>query len=163
MKRFYDVLSMILTRLCVGLLVIYTALVAVQVISRYVFNSPTTWTELVARYLFVWSIMLYMPVLYRNRGNAAFDLVLTKLNPVARHYTQLAIDAVIAACAYCLTRWGFVFCSKMGNKYVVGLGIEWKIPMNLVYSAIPVGAAILALMCIEQLAIGLRGLGKEGK
>ncbi|MHC1691777.1 MAG: hypothetical protein AB9828_01960 [Sphaerochaetaceae bacterium] len=42
MKRFYDELSKVLTRICLSVLIVYTILVAVQVISRYVFQSPTT-------------------------------------------------------------------------------------------------------------------------
>jgi TRAP-type C4-dicarboxylate transport system permease small subunit len=156
MKRIFDGLALLLTWLCLGLLIIYTILVAVQVISRYAFHSPTTWTELVARYLFVWSIMLYMPVLFRIQGNAAFDLILKKLKPSKFRIVRLLNNGFVLMGAIFLVRWGFVFCSKMSNKYMVGLGSEVRIPMNYAYLAIPIGATLLILMCLEQIVSNLR-------
>ncbi|WP_320128571.1 TRAP transporter small permease [uncultured Sphaerochaeta sp.] len=163
MKRFYDGLSKGITWLCLTLLIVYTILVAVQVISRYVFQSPTTWTELVARYLFVWSIMLYMPVLYRQHGNAAFDLLFKKLKEPTRRYVQLLNDGFILACSFYLAKWGWLFCSKMTNKYIMGLGSNIHIPMNVAYLAIPVGGMFLMLMCFEQLLLDLRLIVRGGE
>lgn len=151
MKKFNDFLVLVLSKLCFVLMVIFTILVAVQVFSRYVFNSPTTWTELVARYLFVWTILLYMPVVYRQQANPSFTLFHEKLSQKALKYVDTIITFVVLFAAIYMTYWGTVMCQKMANKYIMGLNIHANIPMNLVYSSIPVGGFFLAFMCVETL------------
>lgn len=151
MKNFYDSVSKILSWISFYIMIAFTLLVAIQVISRYVFNSPTTWTELVARYLFVWSVMLYMPVVYRQNANPAFDLIHNKFAPNIRKWVDLIIQISIFFCALFLVRWGFQFCIMMKNKMVVGLGHSIRIPLNVAYAAIPTGAALLSVMCLEKL------------
>lgn len=151
MKRFYDSITKALSCISFYIMITFTLLVAIQVISRYVFNSPTTWTELAARYLFVWSVMLYMPVIYRQNANPAFDLLLNKFSPDIRRWVNLIIHIAILFCALFLVRWGTQFCFMMKNKMVAGFGHGIKIPMNIAYTAIPAGSALLAIMCFEKL------------
>ena len=164
MKKVYDAMSDVLSRICFVLMIFYTVLVAIQVVSRYFFGSPTTWTELVARYLFVWSMMLYMPVLYRNHGNPTFDLVYKKLRQKTREILDLVSNLCIGFIGFEMCYWGARFCSLMGNKYMQGLGSNVRIPMNWAYCAIPVGGLFLILICIEQLIRDIEILeGKEGE
>ncbi|MHC1691776.1 MAG: TRAP transporter small permease [Sphaerochaetaceae bacterium] len=115
-----------------------------------------------ARYLFVWSIMLYMPVLYRMQGNAAFDLLLKRMKESTRRYVQLINNLFIMICGAYLAWWGIQFCSKMTGKYIAGLGSDLHIPMNVAYLAIPVGAILLLVMGFEQLVGDFRQVCKGG-
>jgi TRAP-type C4-dicarboxylate transport system permease small subunit len=151
MKKLYDSITKTLSWISFYIMIAFTLLVAIQVISRYVFNSPTTWTELVARYLFVWSVMLYMPVVYRQNANPAFDLLHNMFAPNIRKWVDLIIHIAVLFCALFLIRWGSQFCIMMKNKMVVGLGHGVKLPMNIAYAAIPTGAVLLAIMCFEKL------------
>jgi|LSQX01.2.fsa_nt_gb TRAP-type C4-dicarboxylate transport system permease small subunit len=151
MKKFCDRVDAFLSSISFVLMVIFTILVAIQVFSRYAFNSPTTWTELLARYLFVWSIMLYMPIVYRKHANAAFTLFHEKLEGKKKQVIDAIIAIVVLFCAVYMLYWGTAMCLKMTNKYIMGLKTNLRIPMNLVYSAIPVGGVFLSLMCLEHL------------
>jgi len=44
--------------------------VMIQVVARYVFSSPPTWTEDVARYLMVWTGLLGATLSFRQRADA---------------------------------------------------------------------------------------------
>lgn len=153
----------ILKKISFYLLIAYSVLVGIQVISRYFFNSPTTWTELVARYLFVWSIMLYMPVLYRDKGNPAFDIIFKNLNSKMQRVLNILMNLIIMLCAICLLVWGIKYCDLMSNKCIKGLGTDLKISMNLVYSAIPVGGFFLLLTSLKEFAFSIKRLDKGDK
>ena len=163
MTKAFNLLSRILSWICFGLMILFTILVAVQVISRYVFNSPTTWTELVARYLFVWTMFLYMPVVYRDKANAAFTLLHEKVKPGIRKWFDIIADAFVLFMSFYLLYWGLEFCMRMSSKMITGLGVGVRIPMNVAYSAIPVGAGLLALYAIERLIGEISVLIKGGK
>jgi TRAP-type C4-dicarboxylate transport system permease small subunit len=161
MNKAFDWLSRVLTVICLVLLVLYAILVAVQVISRYAFNSPTTWTELVARYLFIWSIMLYMPVLYRNHGDSAFDMILNKQKPSVKQILVLLKDVLVLFSAIFLIVWGIKYCMLSKNKLMVGLVGGITVHMNWAYASLPVGGFFLFFVAVEQLALDCRKLGKE--
>jgi len=161
MKKVCDWMSKILTEICLVLVVIYAVLVAVQVISRYVFNSPTTWTELVARYLFIWSCMLYMPVLYRKHGDSRFDMIFQKQKPEAQRSLTVGKDIIVCFCALALLFWGIKYCKVSSGKFIKGLSIEAKIPMNTAYSSIPVGGFFLFFVACEQLINDCRKTQKQ--
>ena len=151
MKKVFDFISRILSWVCFCLVICFTVLVAVQVISRYVFNSPTTWTELVARYLFVWTMLLYMPVVYRDKANAAFTLIHEKVRISVSRWFDFITDLFVLFMSCYLVFWGSQFCMRMSSKVITGLGVGIKSPMNAVYLAIPVGSGLLALYAIERI------------
>lgn len=64
-----------------GALALMSALVIYQVGARYLFDSPPSWTEELARYLQVWLVLLAAPVCLRRGMHLAVDLLSPKLPP----------------------------------------------------------------------------------
>ena len=81
MKRILDFIEKVIKHLLIITLTAFTAIVVMQVVARYLLNSPLTWSEQVARYLFIWMIMLGTPLLFRMKGHIVFDLLFNKLPP----------------------------------------------------------------------------------
>lgn len=61
-------------RLCIGLVFVMLALLTTQLVARYFFGSPPSWTEEVAITLFGWVIMLAGSVGVRENFHVAIDL-----------------------------------------------------------------------------------------
>lgn len=141
------------------LLVAFTALTLVQVAARYLFHAPLSWSEQAARYLFVWMIMLYMPVIMRDGGNLGFDLAVKRLPEQVRDLLWLLCEILICGFAtlYCL--YSVQLCEKFAGKVMIGLNI--KAPW--VYSSQIVGAGLLCLFTLEMIVNHLLRLrkGKE--
>ena len=49
--------------------------VLAQVVFRYVFNAPLTWSEELARYLFIWCAFLGWTIASRRRSHLAMTFV----------------------------------------------------------------------------------------
>jgi TRAP-type C4-dicarboxylate transport system permease small subunit len=165
MRKVFDVVEVLLTKICLVLVICYAVLVAVQVISRYLFNSPITWTEVIARYLFVWSVMIYMPVLYRKHGNPRFDMVALKFKPSTQKMIWVCTDVVVLLTGVALLVFGIKYCLISKRKMVEGL-MGLKLPMNVAYSAIPTGGFCLVFGALEQFVVHIgeyAALRKEGK
>lgn len=156
----FDKLERVLSALSGALLVAFTLLTLIQVVMRYVAKSPLSWSEQLARYLFIWMLMLYMPVIMRHGGNLGFDLIVNRLPKKAAEIFWLICEFLIACFAALYCYYSVRLCIKFAKKTLVGLGIK----ANWVYSAQVVGAGLLCLFVLELLinrAIALFGRGKE--
>lgn len=54
-------------------------IITLQVFFRYILHNPLSWSEQTARCLFIWMIMLAVPVLFYRKGAVAFDLLVDML------------------------------------------------------------------------------------
>ena len=76
-----NVLNKILEILGTVTLGIMTVLVVYQVITRYVFNAPSPFSEALSQYLFVWMIMFGSAYVYGSREHLTIDLLKDKFSP----------------------------------------------------------------------------------
>ena len=143
--RIFDQVELGLKWISGMLLVAFTVLTLIQVVMRYVFRMPLSWSEQTARYLFIWMLMLYMPVIMRHGSNLGFDLIINRLPKRAQDIFWIVCELLIAAFAafYCL--YSVQLCMKFSRKILVGIGIK----ANWVYSAQIVGALLLCLFSVE--------------
>ena len=65
--------------ICMAFLAVAVAIIAVQVFWRYVLGSPLAWTEEVSRYIFIWIVMLGIPIMFNRDIAICFDLFSGKL------------------------------------------------------------------------------------
>ena len=160
MKRILDVVMEGLKKILVLLLSFFTVIVMMQVIARYLLNSPLTWSEQVARYLFIWMIMLGTSLAFRMKVHIAFDMLLNNFPPLLKRIVQTGNVALVAL----FSSYWFVKSLDlvMRSTNTIAAGIE--IPMNYIYIAQPVGAALLFLVCLETLLDSVRDFrsGSEG-
>lgn len=153
----FDSLEKALKIICGVLLVGFVVLTLIQVVMRYVFGNPLSWSEQLARYMFIWMLMLYMPVIMRHGNNLGFDLIINRLSKKAQNVFWIICEMLIAAFAALYCTYSVQLCIKFSRKTLVGLGIK----ANWVYSAQIVGAALLFLFSLE-LVINriLKAMGK---
>jgi len=145
MKRFND----LLLRLCRIMLIIMvpamTVIVFVQVVLRYVFLSPLSWIEELARYLLVW-ISCFGAAYGVRKGE---HIAVMFLNKMFKGYVKSALTILI----HVLVIIFFMVCFIKG----IGLSIrQWnvvtpalQIPRTLPYSGIPISFAIMLLFSLE--------------
>ena len=147
MKKIFDIIEKVVVTFITAVMFVFITLVAVQVIWRYVLSNPLPWTEQAARYLFIWMLMLAMPILVRRKSNMAFDLLYNRFPEKVQHFIQILTLILIAAFGVVYFMASMELCIKAANKTAIGLGI----PMVWVYGAQPVGAGLLVLTALEQI------------
>ena len=147
MKKFLDIWTTILWYIAAAFVFATIVVISMQIIWRYVFANPLGWTEQVSRYLFVWIVMMAVPVgLYRS-GMYNFDLVLEKLHGKAK----LAVQTLNSLA--CMAFSGYYFyqatmlCIKGGWRFAQGVHIQ----MIWLYIAQPICAGTLFLIFLYQL------------
>lgn len=144
------------------LFVALTAVVALQVLTRFVLHLPFIWSEEAARFLFFWVALLGAAMSVKARRHFVLDVSgAAKRGEREIGWVDLVPDACVLAFSLLLL--------VEGIGYV---GVGWlrtasnsQVNMGLVYAAIPVFAGLSALYAAGNLAadIGaLLGGGPEG-
>lgn len=129
-----------------------TALIFIQVLCRFVFNSPLAWTEEVAKYLFIWMTFIAGYVGARRGMHIGVEAVQNALPPIGgkilRCFSNLVCTAFFGAVVY----YTLYFWDKLSKQTSPALGI----PISIVYLGMIIGSAfmaiwyfILAIKCFE--------------
>ena len=78
-KKIFDAVENVIKAVCCSLVCGFTVMTLISVIARYVLHAPIWWSEQFCRYLFIWMLMMYAPLIVRKGKSLGFDLVVTKL------------------------------------------------------------------------------------
>ncbi len=153
----FDVLEKALKGICILITIAFTLITFASIVARYVFKAPFSWSEQTCRYLFIWSVMLYMPVIMRTGGNLGFDLLVNKLPKKAQNFISLSCMVLIDVFAVLYCKFSVQFVLKTMSKKLSGINV----PYWSVYSAQIIGAAILALFTTELIIKEILKLKKQ--
>jgi TRAP-type C4-dicarboxylate transport system permease small subunit len=128
----------------VALFAVLTIAVFVQVVARYVFNQPPTWTEELARFCQVWIILLAASICVRKGSHLAVDYLGPALAPAARRAVALLSGCLIALYAAVVVIWGV-------RLLIIGwqqTSPAMQLNMGLVYLVFPVAGGLMLLESI---------------
>jgi TRAP-type C4-dicarboxylate transport system permease small subunit len=147
MHRVVRILDALLKNVLIVLMVALVASVSWQVISRYVFSSPSSWTEEVARFLMIWVGLLGAAYAFRTGVHLGLDLLPNKLSGRSAEILKLfTLGAVILFSVAVLV---------VGGSNLVGLTWELRqysavlgLPIAFVYSVIPAAGALICVYAI---------------
>jgi len=146
--------------LLVTSLAVNVILVFAQVIMRYVFCYSLSWTEELARYIFVWQIWLGASLGVKYRKHIRVELISSLLSVKWRQ----RIEIVVLVLWLIMT----LFLSING-QYLVELLLARKqlspalrLPMGYMYASVPVGCFIMSLRLLHELLKQIKATAKEG-
>ncbi|MDO5453923.1 MAG: TRAP transporter small permease [Corynebacterium sp.] len=148
------VLKTILAAVSVTLFTVLVATTTWQVVSRQILNEPSTWSEELARLLFVWLSFLGSAFLFGERGHIAVDFLARKLPFAGQRVAQIFVQAMVLLFALVGLVWGGYLAASIAweqNLTALPFTIGW------VYLVIPIAGvfiAIFALMDIVGLSLG---------
>lgn len=132
-----------------------TAVVALQVLTRFVLHVPFIWSEEVARFLFFWVVLLGSAMSVRSRRHFVIDITMGRTERWGRAARVLASAVpdlfVIGFCMFLLVQGvGYVETGLLRTATNSGLN------MALVYGAIPVFSALSILYSAANIVADLK-------
>lgn len=142
----------------VGIFVIMT----VQCFFRYILNNSITWSEELARFLFVWASMLGAVVVTGNRGHAAIKMLDSLFPAKVNQAKELIFDIVIIALGIMIFVCGLRLVGSTWNQKSAALQLSYA----YVYMAIPaggIGIAIESAINAIELALGFKAPNDANK
>ncbi len=142
--------------LCASL-VLTTLIIFSQVIMRSVFNSSLTWSEELTRYIFIWQIWLGVSIAQKEKQHIRVELLFS----IVKSEKFKEVINIIAT----LIMIGFNIFLVIYGKNVVDQMIRrntlsgaMRLPMWIVFLALPVSSAIFCLRLIGQIVEDVKAL-----
>lgn len=133
-------------------LVATLGLIILQVISRYIFNAPLTWTEELARFALLWFTFVSAGFVMARRVHIAVDIVASKLGRTGTVVLDtFALGMVIIASAT-MAFAGAEFAASAARLSAPATSL----PMSLVYSSAVVGFGLICFHAVVHLYLNIR-------
>ncbi len=127
---------------------------AFQIITRFVLEEPSTWSEVLTRTMIIWSVFLGLGASLRGGALLSVDLL---YRTVARTRYLPLLHALISSLTMLflmLVVWfGWVVVYRVRFQNLAGL----EIPISWAYAAIPVGAMFGVLGLLANIVDPRRG------
>jgi TRAP-type transport system small permease protein len=152
-----------LLRVCRWLAIVLVSAIAliviVSVIARYGFNNSLSWSEDAAKFLMVWMTFVAAPLGFRHGTHVAIEFLPPGLPIGIRRVIRVVVHAIVLFVMVILTRNGWAFAWNGRTQVALTIG---DLSMFWVFVCMPFGAAIMALVTIENLLRTLLGLPESG-
>ena len=94
MEKFRTALNKALELLAGLSMAVMVILTTYQVIARYIFNSPSTWSEELVGYLFGWSTLFGATIVSGERGHMNIPILVDRMNPGMRKAFHILWEVV---------------------------------------------------------------------
>lgn len=127
MKKFIFHLNQTLATFTICLSVFLVVCVVWQVLSRYIFSAPSTITDELSRYLFMWVAMIGAAYTTGQKRHLAIDLLVMKLSGKRKLLVEIFIQIAITAFAVIVLIYGgsvLTIQTLAAGQLTPALGIE---------------------------------------
>ena len=116
----------------------------VQVLSRFVFNHPLSWSEVLIRLLIIWMVMFGVVIAFRRGAQVSVDMMF-RLSGRFQRPLHFLISVVAILFLSAIVWYGIDITWRTRFQEIGGMEI---LPMSVGYAALPVGAffAIIAVI-----------------
>ena len=146
MEKFRTALNKALELLAGLSMAVMVILTTYQVIARYIFNSPSTWSEELVGYLFGWSTLFGATIVSGERGHMNIPILVDRMNPGMRKAFHILWEVVAFLFSATILVFGGFQVSKLAmGQQTSSLGVAvgvfyWVMPICgviiLVYSVL---------------------------
>lgn len=124
------------------------ALIFIQVVMRYVFSNSLSWSEEVARYLFIWQTWVGASYAVRKKRHLRVEALVDRFHGTPRKILELIVLAlwIFFGCFLVLKGYQLTKMISLRGQVSAALGI----PMAVAYAAVPVGSFFMTVRLILQ-------------
>jgi TRAP-type C4-dicarboxylate transport system permease small subunit len=128
------------------------ATVFYQVVGRYLFNAPPSWSEELARFLQVWIALLASALCIHQGMHLGVDYLLYAVPPRGRAALEVLVHVLVSGFLLLLLVQGIKILDVAAAQTSPAMGIN----MWYAYLAVPVGAALMLLESVLKLGQSMR-------
>ncbi|HEX2544941.1 MAG TPA: TRAP transporter small permease [Ramlibacter sp.] len=124
-----------------AMLVVASTLGMFQILTRFVFEQPAEWSEILIRLSLIWMVFLGIPAAFRAGAMVSVDVLYRTVPPRGRRALDWVVALASMALILVILWWGWDYAVRGKVQSMAGLE---SISMFWGYLALPVGA----LFCI---------------
>ncbi|MGK7391036.1 MAG: TRAP transporter small permease [Candidatus Cyclobacteriaceae bacterium M2_1C_046] len=146
----------------VGIMGLMVINVLWQVASRYIFLSPSSFTDELARFLLIWVGLLGASYVTGKKLHLAIDLLPSRLTGKNEKYLNVIINILVALFSVFVMVWGgvnLVYITYILEQSSAALGL----PLAYIYSVIPLSGLLIIYYSIDNLFIPPKTYHEQGE
>lgn len=153
MKTIKNILDKITSLSSICIFILMVLMVTYQVVARYFFASPSSITEALTRYSFVWLIIISATYMFGQREHIYISVIKDKLSQGAKRVVNILIECVTIIFALLVMVYGGFTISKMNLLQIDSI---LNIPTGIIYSIIPVCGVIIVFYSIYNIMLEVK-------
>ena len=134
-------------------------IIFIQVIMRYVFQSSLTWSEEMARYMFVWLVYFSVSYTARREKHIRIDAAINLYPKKMRPYIELLSEIIVLGFAIFIAITGYTVFGKIA--WSGQMSPAMRIPMQFVYAAPMIGLGLTAIRQVQCIMRKVKALGNN--
>lgn len=157
MDSVIKIFNRVLQIVCIFIFVFIVVVGTYQIVTRYVFNAPSTTSEELLTYSFTWLALLSAALVFGKREHMAMTFLFDKLTYNTRKILSIVNELLVLIFAAIVLIYGGISITRLtSTQMTASLGI----PMSYVYVVVPLSGFIIAFYSIVNI---IRLASKEGK
>ena len=135
-------MNTVVSTICIVLFAVMVVVGTYQIITRFIFNSPSTVSEELLTYTFAWMAIFSSAYVFGKRDHMSMTFVADKLPKEQRKILEIVIELlVIAFAVIVLIYGGFTIMGLTMTQKTASLGVM----MGVVYAVVPICGILIAI------------------
>jgi TRAP-type transport system small permease protein len=152
-----DVFNRVVDWSCISAIVLMLGITFYQVITRYIFADPSSWSEELSRYISVWAIFLGAAIAFRSRSHLGVDYFVTLFSKKMQTAMRAGVNIILSATLVFIFIQGIEITLFVKNQLSPAMRISMAIP----YAAIPTGVLLMFIELLWDFFVGESQEAKE--
>lgn len=135
-------MNIVVSTICIVLFAVMVIVGTYQIVTRFIFNSPSTVSEELLTYTFAWMAIFSSAYVFGKRDHMRMTFIVDKLPKEQRKILEIAIEILIIAFAVVvLVYGGFTIMGLTMTQKTASLGVM----MGVIYSVVPICGILIAI------------------
>ena len=135
-------MNTVVSTICIVLFAVMVVVGTYQIITRFVFNNPSTVSEELLTYTFAWMAIFSSAYVFGKRDHMRMTFIADKLPKEQRKILEIVIELlVIAFAVIVLIYGGFTIMGLTMTQKTASLGVM----MGVVYAVVPICGILIAI------------------
>lgn len=135
-------MNTVVSTICIVLFAVMVVVGTYQIITRFIFNNPSTVSEELLTYTFAWMAIFSSAYVFGKRDHMRMTFVADKLPKEQRKILEIVIELLIIAFAVIVLIYGgFTIMGLTMTQKTASLGVM----MGVVYAVVPICGILIAI------------------
>ena len=135
-------MNTVVSTICIVLFAVMVVVGTYQIITRFVFNNPSTVSEELLTYTFAWMAIFSSAYVFGKRDHMRMTFVADKLPKEQRKILEIIIELLIIAFAVIVLIYGgFTIMGLTMTQKTASLGVM----MGVIYAVVPICGILIAI------------------
>ena len=135
-------MNAVVSTICIVLFAVMVVVGTYQIITRFVFNNPSTVSEELLTYTFAWMAIFSSAYVFGKRDHMRMTFVADKLPKEQRKILEIVIELLIIAFAVIVLIYGgFTIMGLTMTQKTASLGVM----MGVIYAVVPICGILIAI------------------